>query len=92
MPSNATEIATFAVLPGSNLEDPNSAPGTVWQEILTTVLDQEGAQRAYWGRQVEDPSMMHLFVDWDSVDAHKKFIAQPYVFCIEGMPLGWLFN
>lgn len=70
----ATEIAFLPLKAGSRLNDPETSEGTVWQECLTTVLGQEGAQRAYWGTGLEDASMLYLFIDWDTVDHHKRFI------------------
>jgi len=62
MPSPATEIAIFPVLVGANLEDPNSPTGKVWHSVLDTVSSQEGFQRAYFGREVEDQSMVQLLI------------------------------
>lgn len=90
MSKNATEIAVIGLVPGANIEDPNSSAGTVWQDTLTTVLDQDGAQRAYWGRQVENPSVLHLFVDWDSVEHHHKFMNQTCASLLYGLGFSWL--
>ena len=46
---------------------------------LNAILDQEGAQRAYWSLEVENPSMLRVFIDWDSVDHHTKFAESEYV-------------
>jgi len=70
----ATEIALLKLKPNTNLNDIGHA-STVWQDSLATVLEQDGAQRAYWGIAEEDPNMLRLFIDWDSVDAHKKFMS-----------------
>ena len=71
-----TEIAIFPLKSTVNLKgvsgDPT--PKTTWDNILNTVLDQDGAQRAYWGMEEENPSTLRLFVDWDSLDHHKKFM------------------
>jgi len=74
-----TEIALLPLKTGDYPDNTNSRVGQVWKDSLSTVLDQEGAQRCYWGREVENPDMLRLFVDWGSLDAHKKFIAsEPY--------------
>ncbi|KAL8766432.1 MAG: hypothetical protein Q9209_006808 [Squamulea sp. 1 TL-2023] len=74
----ATEIATIPLQPGIDIDDLNSTAGRVLSDTFNTLKAQEGYQRAYHGRQVEAPNIWQLLVDWDSVDAHKKFISQPY--------------
>ena len=71
----ATEIAILPLKAGTNLEDATSSAGTIWQELMNTVLGQDGCQCARFGVEVENPTQPHLFTDWDSVDLHKKFIA-----------------
>lgn len=58
----ATELATFPIASGAAVEDGDSAAGKVWQSTLDTVSQQDGFQRLYWGREVEDPSVLQLFV------------------------------
>jgi len=72
----ATEIAELPLKAGISL-DRRTDSGRIWEEVLSTVLGQDGAQRCYFGHQVENPSMLRLFVDWDSIDAHKKFTKDP---------------
>ena len=73
-----TEIAYLPLKTGVNVKDANSQAGAIWQDTLNTVLGQSGAQRAYFGTQVEDPSLLMLFVDWDSLEDHQRFINQSY--------------
>ena len=58
----ATEIATLPLASGAAIEDPNSSAGKVWQSTLDTVSQQDGFQRAYYGREVENPSVLQLFI------------------------------
>lgn len=58
----ATEIATLPLAAGATIEDPNSSAGKVWQSTLDTVSAQDGYQRAYYGREVENPSVVQLLV------------------------------
>lgn len=74
----ATEVALLPLKAGADISDPNTGAGTILQEALNTVLDQDGAQRAYFGTAEEDPTMLWLFVDWDSYEAHQNFIKQTY--------------
>ena len=75
-----TEIVYVALKPGSNLSEADSPAGSVWKDSLNTVKAQPGFQRAYWSLEVENPSILRLFVDWDSIDAHEKFEKSEYVF------------
>ena len=70
----ATEIAIFPITEGDLPDDLNTTLGKVFKETIDTVLEQPGAQRAYWGVEVENPTIGRLFIDWDSVDAHLAFI------------------
>ena len=58
----ATEIATIPLTAGSKIEDPESPAGKVWQSTIDTVSSQPGYQRLYYGREVENPSVVQLFV------------------------------
>jgi len=71
----ATEIALLPLVPGEYPDDAQSAPGKTLRELVEIILAQKGAQKCYWGREVENPDTLRLFVDWDSVDDHKAFIA-----------------
>lgn len=69
----ATEIALLKLKPNTNIKDGHAK--TTWDESLKTILDQPGAQRAYYGITEEDPTMLRLFIDWDSVKHHKEFMS-----------------
>jgi len=69
----ATEIASFKLKDGKRPDDANSAAGQTLRDTLDTLTQQKGFQRAYWGRELENPDTFRLFVDWDSVDAHMDF-------------------
>ncbi|KAL8723485.1 MAG: hypothetical protein Q9225_000218 [Loekoesia sp. 1 TL-2023] len=73
-----TEIATIPLQPGADVDDLDSHTGKVLSDTLGTLLQQEGYQRAYKGRRVENPNILQIYVDWASRDAHKKFEGQPY--------------
>jgi len=73
----ATEVASLPMKEGQDTDDFSSASGQKFKELLDTVASQPGCQRIHYGRAVENPSMLNLFIDWDSIDAHKNFIASP---------------
>jgi len=60
---------------GKYPDDRTSVVGQTHVDLLETLLSQPGCQRCYWGREVENKDMLRWFVDWDSIDSHKKFIA-----------------
>lgn len=68
--AGATEIAYLPI-------NQEKLVGQKFKDVLQTILQQEGCQGLSWGVQVENPSITNLFIDWDSVDDHKKFIASP---------------
>ncbi|KAF2088561.1 hypothetical protein K490DRAFT_39840 [Saccharata proteae CBS 121410] len=70
-----TEVALLPLPAGSTVDDPSTDAGQVWQDSLNTVMGVDGAERAYWSREVENPTMLRLFVDWKSLQHHKTFIA-----------------
>ncbi|KAL8951333.1 MAG: hypothetical protein Q9222_002698 [Ikaeria aurantiellina] len=73
-----TEMATIPLAAGAEVENLDSAAGKVLSDTFETLRQQEGFQRVKYGRQVENPSILQVFIDWDSIDFHKKFEAQPY--------------
>ncbi len=58
----ATEIAVLPLLAGATIEDPSSNAGKVWADTLSTVSQQDGFQRAYWGRRIESQSDLQLLI------------------------------
>ena len=69
-----TEIATLPLATGIKIEDPTSPAGQSWATVLDTLQKQEGYQRSYYGRQLEDPQLVQLFIDWDSYESHETFM------------------
>lgn len=69
-----TEIA-FLPLQEHKIPEANASDtGKAHSHAIETLLAQPGAQRVYWGRQVEDSQMLMWFVDWDDIDDHKRFM------------------
>lgn len=67
--ANATEIVFLPLKEGVSYSDPNV------KEFLSTILQQDGSQRLFMGPQVEHPAISNMFIDWASIDHHKKFMA-----------------
>jgi len=76
MGSPATEIAYITLKPGVNIEG-STPEAKVWQESLSIVAAQEGYKSAYYGRQLEDPSVLIFAIDWESRESHLNFIEAP---------------
>ncbi|KAI4244952.1 MAG: hypothetical protein LQ352_006674 [Teloschistes flavicans] len=78
MAQPVTEIVRIPLQAGANIEDANSPAGKIMSDTLTILAQQEHYQRAYHGRQLENPSIVQLYIDWDSLDGHKQFMNQSY--------------
>ncbi|KAF8850345.1 hypothetical protein BDZ45DRAFT_633090 [Acephala macrosclerotiorum] len=76
MALQATEIVYITLKPGIELEG-TSASAQAWADIIATLQRQDGYQRLYYGRTVENPNLLIMMIDWDSVDAHNKFMSLP---------------
>ena len=58
-----TEIATIPLKADATFEDSASPAGKVWASVIDTIAEQNGYQRLYYGREVEDSKNLHLVVD-----------------------------
>ncbi|RDL34655.1 uncharacterized protein BP5553_07783 [Venustampulla echinocandica] len=72
MASAVTACATITLKAGQNIEESQA-----WKDSLTTISQQAGYQRAYWGREVDNADVVQLLVDWDSIASNGAFIASP---------------
>jgi len=72
-----TENAIILLKAGVDINDTSGTPYQLWQETMTTISNQEGFQHAYYGTQLENPSILQLMIDWDSFESHQKFIESP---------------
>ena len=69
-----TEIATLPMAVGFNIEDPDSEAARIWTGVLDTLQQQPGFQRLYYGRELEDPQLVQVLVDWDTYESHETFM------------------
>jgi len=58
----ATEIAVLPLKAGATVEDPSSGAGQTFQYMLDTVSRQEGFQRVFWGRRIENETDVQLLI------------------------------
>ncbi|OCL07822.1 hypothetical protein AOQ84DRAFT_354782 [Glonium stellatum] len=70
-----TEVVVLPLLPGLDLGSGDAK--ALWESILKTISEQPGYQKMFWGRQVEHPDIAQLCINWDSIEAHKAFMASP---------------
>lgn len=62
MAQPVTEIVRIPLQAGANIEDANSPAGKIMSDTLTILAQQEHYQRAYHGRQLENPSIVQLYI------------------------------
>ncbi|KFY36031.1 hypothetical protein V495_07959, partial [Pseudogymnoascus sp. VKM F-4514 (FW-929)] len=73
-----TEIATFSLLTPADLSDPSSPTTSIIRAFLSAILAADGgAHAAFFGQSVEKADTVVLFIDWDSAEAHRQFLASP---------------
>jgi len=70
----ATEIALLFLKPDATIEDASSPAGQQLRKVLDFVAAQKGFQQLYYGRQLEDPRLLILTIDWDDVSDHHAFM------------------
>ncbi|TDZ14791.1 hypothetical protein Cob_v012402 [Colletotrichum orbiculare MAFF 240422] len=69
-----TEIGCMGVKPGLDIMDDNTPEGKVLTTAYNAVtVRPSGPQNAFWGLQVEDPTKLWAFFDFESVEAHMEF-------------------
>lgn len=74
-----TEVAIFELASPANVSDPSSPTASTIRTFLTAVLAADGAHAAYFSQSAEEPDTVVMFIDWDSTDAHNRFLASPWV-------------
>ncbi|KAI1033148.1 hypothetical protein LB505_010583 [Fusarium chuoi] len=69
---NVTEFSYVTLNEGVNVFDESAAAKT-YQNVLETALKQPGARRVYTGVEVENPSTLWLFLDWETLEDHENY-------------------
>lgn len=73
-----TSIAILPLKDGERPDDINTTAGKLMHGRISDILKSAGAQRCYWGRAIEHPDLLYLFVDWDTLQHHIDFMNNPY--------------
>ena len=66
--SPVTSIFSLALKEGidaQQLSDPSSDAGRSMHQLLESILSAPGARQIYWSVEVENPSNLRLFAEWD---------------------------
>ena len=66
-----TEIARLPLITSADVDDPSSSSGKIWQDTILTLSSQDGFQRAYYGREVEDQSLLHLLIGTNTLSSSR---------------------
>jgi hypothetical protein len=57
-----TEVATIPLVAGPDVLERGSQAARIWQDMITTISQQEGCQYIYPGLQHESPNTAQLFI------------------------------
>lgn len=69
-----TEVGCMGVKPDHDVMNDATREGQVLTGVWKTVTTAPGGpQRVYWGLEVEDPSKVWAFFDFESIEEHRKF-------------------
>jgi hypothetical protein len=69
-----TEVGYMSVKPGLNIMDETTPEGQILAGAYKRVAAAPGGPKhVYFGPEMENPSKLWAFFDWDSVEEHKKF-------------------
>lgn len=70
----ATEIVTIPVKAGADFNDPNNSVTKTWNDLLRIIGTQDGVQEIWYGPGVETPTDVQMFINWEKVEDHYKFM------------------
>lgn len=69
------EVVVLKIAESTGSLEGTGGGASTWQQLIQTIIAQDGVKRLYWGIAVENSTILRLFVEWDSLDHHKKFQA-----------------
>ncbi|KAJ4984094.1 hypothetical protein SVAN01_10450 [Stagonosporopsis vannaccii] len=73
MSQPVTEIVYLPIKKDVSLDSGDGK--SIWDAFLKIIASQKGFKRLAWGPQIENPSIVQMAIDWESLDAHKAFMA-----------------
>jgi hypothetical protein len=68
------EFAYMDVKPNLDVMNDSTREGQVLTGAWNTVTTAPGGpKRVYWGLEIEEPSRVWGFLEWDSIEQHEEF-------------------
>lgn len=69
-----TEIGLMGVKPNLDIMDESTPEGQVLARTYKAIaVAPGGPSQVYYGLEVEDPSKIWAFFDWESIEEHENF-------------------
>lgn len=89
-----SEIAIFeASTPNVDLASLESPFKANLLKHIRTILAFDGARAAYYGQLIENPNIIVVVINWDTLDAHVEATKSPYVLSSKSsLPYIWWWN
>ncbi|TLD25417.1 hypothetical protein PspLS_05910 [Pyricularia sp. CBS 133598] len=73
----AFEVSFLKTKPGVRADDDSTEAGKLMRNIYELITTQAGAQFGYWGHEIQSPTHMWSFVQWDSVEDQTRWHQNP---------------
>lgn len=71
--SNVTQFSHFTLNEGVNAFDESTDAAKAISKVLDSTLKQPGARRVYTGVEIENPSTLWVFIDWETLEHHNTY-------------------
>ncbi|KAH9880176.1 hypothetical protein J1614_002202, partial [Plenodomus biglobosus] len=69
------EVVQIPIREGVDLEVGEAKEA--WDQVIDTIAKQPGLKAFYWGYQVENPEIVEMVIEWESISAHHLFMSDP---------------
>lgn len=71
--SSPTEILILKLKDSSETLEGSGPAATTWKDAMNKLLTPDGARRVHWGKVLENPSWVRVFIEWDSLEHCMEF-------------------
>ncbi|KAF4770529.1 hypothetical protein HAV15_013149 [Penicillium sp. str.  len=72
-----SEVAIIPLVKGADPRDENSKAAKILHSVIQLASEQPGYQRMVWGLDEKDPTVLDVIVDWDDLESHLNYMADP---------------
>ncbi|OQD94313.1 hypothetical protein PENSOL_c026G07146 [Penicillium solitum] len=72
-----SEVAIIPLVKGTDPRDENSKAAKILHSVIQLATEQPGYQRMVWGLDEKDPTVLVMIVDWDDLESHLNYMADP---------------